>query len=66
MGHFHHASQNTVGIGNFYDKEIITCPSIVGVDEYSKKIRRLASPGAKFFTVDSYWGKEWEKIIYVD
>lgn len=48
MGHVHHGEQNTVGYGITGNKEVIKVPSLVGVDTFSKKCRRMARAGAKF------------------
>ena len=46
LGHFHHLEQQSVGIGLNTEKEVIKCPSIVGVDDYSKRCRKLSRAGA--------------------
>nr|DAH60728.1 MAG TPA: DNA polymerase II small subunit [Caudoviricetes sp.] len=46
LGHFHHLEQHSVGIGLNTEKEVIKCPSIVGVDDYSKRCRKLSRAGA--------------------
>jgi hypothetical protein len=47
-GHKHHYAAETVGIG----KDIISVPSIVGVDPYSMSIGKTADAGAMFIIVE--------------
>lgn len=47
-GHKHHYAAETVGIG----KDIISVPSIVGVDPYSMSIGKTADAGAMFVIVE--------------
>lgn len=65
MGHKHHGSQNTVGYGLTGDKEIIKVPSLIGVDTFSKKCRKLARAGAKFILFED-GSKTWEKTIVLN
>lgn len=63
-GHLHRSSQETIGYGYMGDREIIRVPSLIGVDEYAKSIRKLARAGAKFITFNEN-GKSWEKIYFL-
>lgn len=65
MGHVHHGEQNTVGYGLTGDKEVIKVPSLVGVDSFSKKCRKLARAGAKFMLFEDE-RKTWEKTIVLN
>lgn len=65
MGHVHHGEQNTVGYGSTGDKEVIKVPSLVGVDSFSKKCRKLARAGAKFMLFEN-GSKTWEKTIVLN
>jgi hypothetical protein len=60
MGHVHHGEQNTVGYGLTGNKEVIKIPSLVGVDTFSKKCRKMARAGAKFMLFED-GSKTWEK-----
>lgn len=60
MGHFHHMEQQSVGIGLNTEKEIIKCPSIVGIDDYSKRVRKLSRAGALFMLFED-GVKTWQK-----
>ena len=65
MGHFHHSEQKSIGYSPLGEKEIIKVPSLVGVDDFSKKCRRIAKAGAKFFIVED-GSKTWEKTYYLN
>lgn len=52
-GHCHHASNNTIGI----NKEVITAPSIMGVDDYALKIGKTSTAGATLFFLEKGLGK---------
>lgn len=65
MGHVHHGEQNTVGYGLTGDKEVIKVPSLVGVDSFSKKMRKLARAGAKFMLFENN-EKTWEKTYHLN
>lgn len=65
MGHVHHGEQKTVGYGLTGDKEVIKVPSLVGVDSFSKKCRKLARAGAKFMLFED-GSKTWEKTIILN
>lgn len=65
MGHFHHQEQISVGYSNTGDKEIIIIPSLIGIDEFSRKNRKLARAGAKFMLFENN-SKTWEKVIYLN
>lgn len=65
MGHFHHQEQISLGYSPTGDKEIIIVPSLVGIDEFSRKNRKLARAGAKFILFEDN-NKTWEKVIYLN
>lgn len=65
MGHFHHQEQISLGYSPTGDKEIIIVPSLIGIDEFSRKNRRLARAGAKFILFEDN-NKTWEKVIYLN
>lgn len=64
-GHLHRNSQETVGFAVKGDREIIRVPSIVGVDSFSKSIRKCSRAGAKFFVFNDK-GKELEKTYFLN
>lgn len=65
MGHFHHQEQISLGYSPTSDKEIIIVPSLIGIDEFSRKNRKLARAGAKFILFEDN-NKTWEKVIYLN
>lgn len=48
-GHMHHYRGETIGI----DKDVVTVPSIIGVDGYSMKLKKTSRPGALMLRVDA-------------
>lgn len=64
-GHLHRGLQETIGVGFNGDREVIRVPSIVGVNDYAKRIRKLARAGCKFM-VFSEDGKDYEKTFYLN
>lgn len=48
-GHLHHYSGETVGI----EKDVVSVPSIIGVDSFSMKLRKTSRPGALMLRIDS-------------
>ena len=52
-GHLHHSESESVGI----NRGTIRVPSIVGVDEFSVKVRRIANPGATIVGFERNDGK---------
>lgn len=65
MGHFHHQEQISLGYSPTGDKEIIIVPSLIGIDEFSRKNRKLARAGVKFILFEDN-NKTWEKVIYLN
>lgn len=64
-GHLHRSSQETIGIGYMGDREIIRVPSLIGMDDFSKKIRKLSRAGSRFMTFTEN-GKQWEKTFFLN
>lgn len=58
-GHMHHYKAETVGV----ETETINVPSIIGIDDYSVKLRRTSSPGALLFMLTEDKGKTLEYHI---
>ena len=58
--HFLHLDQQSFGIGLNTEKEVIKCPSIVGIDDYSKKCRKLSRAGALLMLFED-GQKTWTK-----
>lgn len=55
-GHKHHSAQEDAGI----DSEVINVPSIIGIDDYSMKLRKTSNPAAKMFVFEEGLGKTVE------
>ena len=60
MGHFHHLDNKAVGVGLNTEKEVIRCPSIVGVDDFSKRCRKMCRAGAIFIMFED-GEKTWQR-----
>ena len=61
-GHKHHQASEAVG----FAKDIVSAPSIIGVDDYSMSLRKASDPGATFFVVEEGKGKTIEYSIKLD
>lgn len=55
--HLHHGYNQTISAGVNGDIEVIRVPSIVGLDEYSAKLRKSSKAGAKFIILEEGIGK---------
>jgi hypothetical protein len=51
-GHMHHHQTETVGI----NKDIISVPSVIGIDDYSMQIGKTSNAGATFFIIEPFKG----------
>ena len=60
-GHKHHANSINAGIG----KGCVGIGSIIGVDEYSLKLKKVSDPTATFVIFEENVGKIDEKTIYL-
>lgn len=49
LGHLHHGEMENIGI----DAEVCRVPSIVGIDDFSCKCRKVSNAGVKFFIVEN-------------
>lgn len=52
-GHMHHSSQEDTGINS----EVIMVPSIIGIDDFSMKLRKTSNSAAKIFGFETGLGK---------
>ena len=48
-GHMHHLKTETVGV----NKDIVSVPSIIGIDGYAMKLGKTSNPGALFLMIES-------------
>ena len=60
-GHMHHFKTENVGI----NRDVISVPSIIGIDDYAMSLNKTSNPGAIMFFVDQDKGKIGEYIIKV-
>ena len=58
-GHTHHLSEETVGI----DKEVVSVPSVIGVDEFGISLNKTARPGASMLIIEKDKGITTEHRI---
>ena len=61
-GHKHHANSINAGVG----KGCIGVGSIIGIDDFSMKLKRTSNPTATFAIFEHGVGKVDEKTIYLD
>lgn len=64
-GHLHRNSQETIGYGYMGDREIIRVPSIMGTDDFAKRIRKLSRAGARFMLFNKD-GKDLDKTYFLN
>lgn len=58
-GHKHHQNSENVGIAS----DVVSVPSIIGIDDYSMSINKASDPGATFLIVEPGKGKTVEYNI---
>ena len=58
-GHKHHLKEETVGV----DKEVITVPSIIGIDDYALSLNKTSRPGASLIIIEECSGVTLEYRI---
>jgi hypothetical protein len=63
-GHLHTTYEESVGIGDLGDKQVIRVPSICGIDDFAIKIRKASRAGVKFVNFTRR-GKEFEKTYWL-
>lgn len=51
-GHMHHMQEETVGI----NRDVISVPSIIGIDDFSMKLNKTSNPGATLFFIEEGHG----------
>lgn len=67
MGHLHHGEQNSIGYGGKAgEQQVIHVPSIVGIDDFAKKQRKIAKAGALFFMIEDGGRKTWQKTYILN
>ena len=58
-GHKHH--QNSINVG--IESDVVSAPSIIGVDDYSLSLNKTSDPGATLFVLEQGVGKVMEYNI---
>lgn len=58
-GHKHHQNSTNVGI----ESDVISVPSIIGIDDYSMSLNKTSDPGATLFVLENGLGKVVEYNI---
>lgn len=58
-GHKHHQNSSNVGI----ESDVISIPSVIGVDDYSLSLHKTSDPGATLFVLEAGKGKTMEYNI---
>ena len=58
-GHKHHQNSSNIG----FQSDIISAPSIIGVDDYSLSLNKTSDPGATLFVLEQNKGKVMEYNI---
>lgn len=56
-GHLHHSHEKTIGMNGIQDIEYIQCPSIIGIDHYSLKLKKTSNSGAKIMIIEENLGR---------
>jgi len=56
-GHLHHEDIKTIGMNGIKNIEYIQTPSIIGIDDFSLKIKKTANPGAILLTIQENYGR---------
>jgi hypothetical protein len=58
-GHKHHQNSSNIGIKS----DVISVPSVIGVDDYSLSLHKTSDPGATLFVLEAGKGKTIEYNI---
>lgn len=56
-GHYHHSHEKTIGMSNGREIQFIQLNSIIGIDDYSLKIKKTANPGTKALIIEEGKGR---------
>lgn len=65
-GHLHSSHEKTIGMNEYSDIEFIQCPSLVGIDDFSMRIKKSSKPSAKFMILEEDVGRVNTYRIGVD
>lgn len=64
--HLHHKFDESIGVAEFGNRDVMRIPSICGTDDFSKKCRKHSRAGAKFIRITENTGIDWEKTIWLN
>ncbi|WP_440118437.1 metallophosphoesterase [Paenibacillus sp. QZ-Y1] len=56
-GHLHHSHEKTIGMNGVRDIEYVQSPSIIGIDDYSLKLKKTSNAGAKVMIIEENKGR---------
>ncbi|WP_340032507.1 metallophosphoesterase [Paenibacillus sp. FSL K6-1122] len=56
-GHLHHSHEKTIGMSGMRDIEYVQSPSIIGIDDYSLKLKKTSNAGAKVMILEENKGR---------
>jgi len=56
-GHLHHSHEKTIGMNGMRDIEYVQSPSIIGIDDYSLKLKKTSNAGAKVMILEENKGR---------
>ncbi|MNW65247.1 hypothetical protein D3C74_436080 [compost metagenome] len=56
-GHLHHYHEKTIGMNGMRDIKYVQVPSIVGIDEFSLKIKKTSNAGANLMMIQEELGR---------
>ncbi|MGM1044869.1 MAG: metallophosphoesterase [Bacillota bacterium] len=56
-GHLHHAHEKTIGMSGMRDIEYVQTPAIIGIDDYSLKLKKTSNAGAKVMVIEEGKGR---------
>lgn len=55
--HLHHAHEKTIGMNGIRDIEYVQSPAIIGIDDYSLKLKKTSNAGAKIMIIEEEKGR---------
>lgn len=56
-GHLHHSHEKTIGMNGQRDIKYVQVPSIVGIDDYSMKLKKTSTAGANLMIIEENVGR---------
>lgn len=56
-GHLHHSHEKTIGMSGVQDIEYVQLPALIGIDDYSLKLKKTSNAGAKTMIIQEGLGR---------